>query len=158
MDAGGHPQDGDADVAVALLEEKVKDRDAEAMLVLGVCCEFGMGTEQDVLSSCTRVEQARLHKKQSWVDKETSNARRGNWCRQCECAMFESLNTKMTTEQGTGVEQGKKKVTKVLKAVSWSGTHESTSREGCGEVQGLGFQASHSISQERQRGSDELHE
>ena len=57
MDAGGHPQDGDADVAVALLEEKVKDRDAEVMLVLGVCCEFGMGTEQDVLSSCTSVER-----------------------------------------------------------------------------------------------------
>ena len=38
----------DAEAAVALLEEKVKDRDAEAMWMLGVCCEFGMGTKQDV--------------------------------------------------------------------------------------------------------------
>ena len=45
---GSHGMERDADVAVALLEEKVKDRDAEAMWMLGVCCEFGMGTEQDV--------------------------------------------------------------------------------------------------------------
>ena len=32
----------------ALLEEKVKDGDAVAMWMLGVCCEFGMGTEQNV--------------------------------------------------------------------------------------------------------------
>ena len=34
--------------AVALLEERVKDRDAEAMWMLGVCCEFGIGIEQDI--------------------------------------------------------------------------------------------------------------
>ena len=45
---GSHGMTRDADAAVALLEEKVKDRDAEAMWMLGVCCEFGMGTEQDV--------------------------------------------------------------------------------------------------------------
>ena len=45
---GSHGMARDADAAVALLEEKVKDRDAEAMWMLGVCCEFGMGTEQDV--------------------------------------------------------------------------------------------------------------
>ena len=45
---GSHGVERDADAAVALLEEKVKDRDAEAMWMLGVCCEFGMGTEQDV--------------------------------------------------------------------------------------------------------------
>ena len=45
---GSHGMTIDADAAVALLEEKVKDRDAEAMWMLGVCCEFGMGTEQDV--------------------------------------------------------------------------------------------------------------
>ena len=45
---GSHGMVKDADAAVALLEEKVKDRDAEAMWMLGVCNEFGMGTEQDV--------------------------------------------------------------------------------------------------------------
>ena len=39
--------DVDADGAVALLEERVKDRDAEAMWMLGVCCEYGIGTEKD---------------------------------------------------------------------------------------------------------------
>ena len=45
---GSHEMARDAEAAVALLEEKVKDGDAEAMWMLGVCCEFGMGTEQDV--------------------------------------------------------------------------------------------------------------
>ena len=40
--------DVDADGAVALLEERVKDRDAEAMWMLGVCYEFGIGIEQDI--------------------------------------------------------------------------------------------------------------
>ena len=37
----------DADKAVALLEERVKEDDAEAMWMLGLCCEYGNGTEQD---------------------------------------------------------------------------------------------------------------
>ena len=45
---GSHGVERDADTAVALLEEKVKDGDVKAMWMLGVCCEFGMGTEQDV--------------------------------------------------------------------------------------------------------------
>ena len=45
---GSHGLARDADAAVALLEEKVKDHDAVAMWMLGVCCEYGMGTEQDV--------------------------------------------------------------------------------------------------------------
>ena len=45
---GSHGMARDADAAVALLEKKVKDGDTEAMWMLGVCCEFGMGTEQDV--------------------------------------------------------------------------------------------------------------
>ena len=45
---GSHGMARDADAAVALLEDKVKDGDAEAMWMLGVCCEFGMGTKQDV--------------------------------------------------------------------------------------------------------------
>jgi len=38
----------DADKAVALLEERVKDDDAEAMWMLGLCKEFGYGTEKDL--------------------------------------------------------------------------------------------------------------
>ena len=45
---GSHGMARDAEAAVALLEAKVKDGDAEAMWMLGVCCEFGMGTSQDV--------------------------------------------------------------------------------------------------------------
>ena len=37
----------DADEAVVLLEERAKDRDCEAMWMLGLCCEHGMGIEQD---------------------------------------------------------------------------------------------------------------
>ena len=36
------------DEAVVLLEERVKDRDCEAMWMLGLCCEHGMGTEKDI--------------------------------------------------------------------------------------------------------------
>ena len=38
----------DAEAAVALLEAKVKDGDTEVMWMLGMCCEFGIRTEQDV--------------------------------------------------------------------------------------------------------------
>ena len=38
----------DEDGAVALLEERVKDKDTEAMWMLGVCNEYGIGTEQDI--------------------------------------------------------------------------------------------------------------
>ncbi len=38
----------DEDEAVALLEERAKDRDYEAKWMLGLCCEYGMGTEQDI--------------------------------------------------------------------------------------------------------------
>ena len=45
---GSHGMTRDAEKAVALLEERTKGGDAEAMWMLGVCCEFGMGTPQDV--------------------------------------------------------------------------------------------------------------
>ena len=45
---GSHDFVRNPDAAVALLEELVKDRNTEAMWMLGVCCEFGMGTEKDV--------------------------------------------------------------------------------------------------------------
>ena len=38
----------DEEGAVELLEEQVKKGDCEAMWILGLCCEFGMGTEQDL--------------------------------------------------------------------------------------------------------------
>ena len=38
----------DQDEAVALLEERVKDRNGEACWMLGLCCEYGMGTAQDI--------------------------------------------------------------------------------------------------------------
>ena len=38
----------DTNGAVALLEERVKDKDAEAMWMLGLCNEFGRGCEQDI--------------------------------------------------------------------------------------------------------------
>ena len=39
--------DVDEDGAVALLEERVKDKDTDAMWMLGICYEFGTGIEQD---------------------------------------------------------------------------------------------------------------
>ena len=38
----------DKEGAVALLEERVKDKDVEAMWMLGLCYEYGMGVEQDL--------------------------------------------------------------------------------------------------------------
>ena len=38
----------DEEGAVALLEERVKEGDTEAMWMLGVCNEFGIGTEQNI--------------------------------------------------------------------------------------------------------------
>lgn len=40
-------QQEDAEEAVKLLEEQVCEGDSEAMWMLGLCKEFGMGTEQD---------------------------------------------------------------------------------------------------------------
>ena len=48
----------DRDEAVALLEERVKDEDAEAMWMLGLCCEYGMGTEQDIEKAETLYKQS----------------------------------------------------------------------------------------------------
>ena len=38
----------DEEGAVALLEERAKDGDSEAKWMLGLCCEYGMGIEQDI--------------------------------------------------------------------------------------------------------------
>ena len=45
---GSHGVERDAETAVALLVVNAEDGDAEAMWMLGVCCEFGIGMEQDV--------------------------------------------------------------------------------------------------------------
>ena len=37
----------DEDEAVVLLEERAKDGDVEAKWMLGLCCEYGMGIEQN---------------------------------------------------------------------------------------------------------------
>ena len=46
--------DVDEDSAVALLKERVKEGDTDAMWILGICYEFGIGIEQDI-------EQAEKH-------------------------------------------------------------------------------------------------
>ena len=38
----------DKDGAVVLLKERVEDKDIEAMWMLGLCYEYGMGCEQDI--------------------------------------------------------------------------------------------------------------
>ena len=48
----------DEDGAVALLEERVKEGDGDAMWMLGVCCEFGIGIEQDVERAETLYKQS----------------------------------------------------------------------------------------------------
>ena len=40
--------DVDEDGAVALLKERVKEGDTDAMWMLGLCCEYGRGIEQDI--------------------------------------------------------------------------------------------------------------
>ena len=49
----------DEDEAVVLLEERAKDGDSEAKWMLGLCCEYGMGIEQDI-------ERAKLLYQQSY--------------------------------------------------------------------------------------------
>ena len=40
--------DVDVDEAVVILLERVKDKDTDAMWLLGLCYEYGMGCEQDL--------------------------------------------------------------------------------------------------------------
>ena len=50
--------DVDEDGAVALLEERVKDRDSDAMWMLGICYEFGRGIEQDKVQAMKLYQQS----------------------------------------------------------------------------------------------------
>jgi len=49
----------DEDVAVVLLEERVKDKDHEAEWMLGLCFEYGIGTERD------KVQAEKLYQRSS---------------------------------------------------------------------------------------------
>ena len=44
--------------AVDLLEERCKDDDSEAMWMLGLCCEYGMGIEQNIERANMLYEQS----------------------------------------------------------------------------------------------------
>ena len=48
----------DADEAVSLLYECTKDRNTEAMWMLGLCCEYGEGTEQDIDQAVSLYQRA----------------------------------------------------------------------------------------------------
>ncbi len=48
----------DVEGAVALLEERVEDEDAEAMWMLGLCYEYGMGCEQDLKQADSLYKQS----------------------------------------------------------------------------------------------------
>ena len=47
----------DVDDAVVLLKERVEDKDTDAMWMLGLCNEFGMGCEQDIEEAQRLYEQ-----------------------------------------------------------------------------------------------------
>ena len=51
--------DVDEDGAVALLEKRVKEGDTDAMWMLGICYEFGIGIEQDVEQAEKLYQQSR---------------------------------------------------------------------------------------------------
>ena len=55
---GSHGVARDAHGAVVVLEERTKDHDSQAMWLLGLCCEFGMGTEQDTQRAQQLFKQA----------------------------------------------------------------------------------------------------
>ena len=54
--------DRDEDKAVVMLEERTKERDAEAMWMLGLCCEFGIGTEQELERARSLYQQSSTKK------------------------------------------------------------------------------------------------
>ena len=85
----------DADRAVVLLEERTKDRDAQAMWLLGLCCEYGMGTEQDTQRAQQLYQQAAQQGNktaQLLADNLLRNGRRG-----CLRMLFEGEQPHSTT-------------------------------------------------------------
>ena len=123
---GSHGAERDADAAVALLEKKVKDGKAEAMWMLGVCCEYGMGTEQDV----ARAEQ--LYQRGAKID-----------------TTAKLLTDKLKNKNGRGCTQmdleGEQENNK-LKTNDWINTPALVNREPmqCRGSTGVGFDAADS--------------
>ena len=118
---GSHGMARDADAAVALLEEKVKDGDAEAMWMLGVCCEFGMGTEQDV----DRAEQ--LYKRGAEQGNATAmlltdelKNKNGRGCTQTNLKSEKENNKPKTKDLGINSCGGQIKIA----ALWWTVVHE----------------------------------
>ena len=52
----------DIDNGFKLLEERVKDKDSEAMWMLGLCYEYGMGCEQDLSLAESLYDQSSKNK------------------------------------------------------------------------------------------------
>ena len=96
---GSHGMTRDADAAVALLEAKVKDGDAEAMWMLGVCCEFGMGTGQDVERAEKLFERGAEH---------------GNETAKLLTDLLKNKNGRSNTQMDSGCEQQNKSENKGL--------------------------------------------
>ena len=67
----------DADEAIKLLEERVAAGDSEAMWMLGLCKEYGIGTEQNI------EESVKLYKESNESGNEIGRilARKGGWGR-----------------------------------------------------------------------------
>ena len=76
----------DDDGAVALLEERVKEGDGEAMWMLGVCGEYGRGTEQDIERAEMLYKQssARGNEIGTFFEKHDKYVR-GSWEMKMEC-------------------------------------------------------------------------
>ena len=89
---GSHGMARNTKAAVAVLEERVKDGDAEAMLMLGVCCEFGMGIAQDAERAEQLYERA---------------ADKGNTTAKLLTGKLKNNNGRGCTEMSLGCEQEK---------------------------------------------------
>ena len=92
---GSHGMTRDADGAVVLLEDLVnkqhnKHCNADAMWMLGVCCEFGIGTEQDV------------HRAEQLFE---SAAQQGNTTAKLLMDKLENMNGRGCMEMDLGCEQ-----------------------------------------------------
>ena len=55
---GSHGMARDANGAVVVLEERTKHHNAQAMWLLGLCCEYGIGTQQDTQRAEQLFQQA----------------------------------------------------------------------------------------------------
>ena len=78
----------DAVGAVALLEERVKDRDSDAMWMLGLCYEYGIGLEQDVERAETLYSQSCDKKNATGNILRNSNEERGGGAMKIKCLQF----------------------------------------------------------------------